>query len=295
MNLKWNNTHLRDSTLEHELKDALANGELLVYYQPLICCSSGRVTGAEALIRWQHPVRGLLLPKDFLSVAEESGLINDIGWYVLNQAAQDGAAFARNGMAIDISVNVSALQFEQTDFIDRILSALKQTGLPPKLLELELTESVLMKDPELAGMRLQRLRTEGVRLAIDDFGTGYSSLSYLSRLPIDTIKIDRSFIPKSGTHDRRNALVTIIMHMAKSLNLRCVAEGIESMDDLEFIRGHGVEVAQGYLFSPALPLPAFSGFLTAFHSWPSRTKNDTDMAASNNNGYREGYVSSDIS
>jgi diguanylate cyclase (GGDEF)-like protein len=164
---------LERHALEHELRDALVNRELVVHYQPQISCSSGRVIGAEALVRWRHPKRGLLAPGSFLPLAEETGLIDDIGWYVLDQAARDGAAFAESGRPISISVNLSALQFEKTDFAERIFAALENARLPPQLLELELTESIAMRDPERAIARLKPLRDRGVRLARDDFGTGY--------------------------------------------------------------------------------------------------------------------------
>ncbi|MGQ0486601.1 MAG: putative bifunctional diguanylate cyclase/phosphodiesterase [Hyphomicrobiales bacterium] len=262
--------------LERELREALVNNELVVHYQPQICCSSGRVTGAEALVRWRHPKRGLLAPGSFLRLAEETGLIDDIGWYVLDRAARDCAALAESGRPISISVNLSALQFERTDFSERIFAALESAGLSPQLLELELTESIAMRDPERAIARLQPLRDRGVRFAIDDFGTGYSSLSYLSRLPIDTIKIDGSFIRAVGAD--ANTLVTIILQMAKSLRLRSVAEGIETEVDFAFVRSHGVDAAQGFLFSPALPLREFTAFLAAFHSWPAGVEADRQVA-----------------
>jgi diguanylate cyclase (GGDEF)-like protein len=251
--------------LEQELRHALSSGELVVHYQPQVSCETGRVVGAEALVRWRHPVRGLLPPASFLPIAEETGLIDDIGWYVLDQAVHDGVRFSAMGRPISVAVNVSALQFDQPDFPDRISAALERSGLPPQLLELELTESIAMRDAERAIGLLQPLRDRGVRFAIDDFGTGYSSLSYLARLPIDKIKIDRSFIRGVGENPKAEALVTVVAHLARTLGLQTVAEGIETEAEFDFVRSQGAGAAQGYLFSPALPLREFMEFLAAVH------------------------------
>lgn len=257
-------TTVKRLTLEGELRKALANKEFEVFYQPKVSCEDGRVVGAEALVRWQHPVRGLLSPGAFLSVAEEAGLIADLGWLVMEQSMMEASRFPPGDYPISLAINVSAKQFEEPDFAETVSDILSRSGLSPSLLELELTESIAMRDPERVIERITPLKARGVRFAIDDFGTGYSSLSYLTRLPVDTVKIDRSFVraARSSVDDR--ALVTMILSMAESLNLKTVAEGVESEEDFAFVREHGATLAQGFLFSPPMTYQNFLIFSEKF-------------------------------
>ncbi|HEX2726420.1 MAG TPA: EAL domain-containing protein, partial [Beijerinckiaceae bacterium] len=243
---------------------AIANGEFVVFYQPKVACADVRVVAAEALVRWKHPSKGLLLPAAFLPVAEEAGLVAELSWHVLERAAMEMSNLARGDQPISLAVNVSATQFEQVDFAERVASILDRSGLAPARLELELTESLAMHDPERVIERMGPLKRRGVRFAIDDFGTGYSSLSYLTRLPIDTVKIDRSFIRAARDSATDRALVTTIFHMAESLKFQTVAEGIETEEDLAFVRKHGAVLAQGFLFSPPMPYQEFALFCRTF-------------------------------
>jgi diguanylate cyclase (GGDEF)-like protein len=261
---KLNHESMERFTVEGELRQAAAKDQLRVFYQPKVSCADGRIVAAEALMRWKHPGRGLLLPADFLSIAEEAGLIADLSWRVLEQAVKDAARIAAAQGPIAVAVNVSARQFEEHDFAERVDSILDRFGLAPSLLELELTESLAMREPERVIERMAPLKARGVRFAIDDFGTGYSSLSYLTRLPIDTVKIDRSFVwaARSSADDR--ALVTTILRMAQNLNYTTVAEGIETEEDFDFVRKEGATLAQGHLFSPPLPYQDFLALCARF-------------------------------
>ena len=239
--------------LQHRLHQALAGGELTLHYQPLIELAGGRVVGAEALLRWSHPDLGEVSPARFIPVAEDCGLIVPIGAWVLEEACRQAQLWADVGLGhLTISVNLSSLQLRRGDLAESVAGALDRSGLAPQRLELELTESVLLNDSKLALETLGRLKAMGVRLAIDDFGTGYSSLSYLRRIPIDKLKIDRSFVRNVATDPDSAAIVHAILQLARSLRLGAVAEGVESSDQLEFLRAACCAQAQGYLFSPAL-------------------------------------------
>ena len=242
--------HLR---LQHRLRQALAGGELTLHYQPLIELAGGRVVGAEALLRWSDPELGDVSAARFIPVAEDCGLIVPIGAWVLEEACRQAQRWGDAGLGdLTISVNLSSLQLRRGDFVESIAAVLDRSGLAPQRLELELTESVLLHDSKLTLETLGRLKATGVRLAIDDFGTGYSSLSYLRRIPIDTLKIDRSFVRNVATDPDSAAIVHAILQLARSLCLGAVAEGVESTDQVEFLRAAGCAQAQGYLFSPAL-------------------------------------------
>ncbi len=245
-------------TVEEDLRRAVARGEFTLRYQPQIDVRGGAITGAEALIRWKHPSRGLLTPDAFIPIAEESGLMVPIGAWVLREACAQAEAWRRAGLpAISMAVNVSAVEFGKADFLAGILGALDDTGLDPRALELELTESMLMQHAESAVTVLGTLRDIGVRVAIDDFGTGFSSLSYLTRFPVDALKIDQSFIRQLGG-DRNNAIVvTTIIGMAHAMDLRVIAEGVETADQLRFLSRRRCEEAQGYLFSRPMPAADF--------------------------------------
>ena len=242
-------------SIEESLRRALEREEFLVHYQPKVKLSTGQISGAEALIRWKHPVRGLVPPGDFIPIAEDCGLIVPIGNWVLREACKQARAWANQGLpVITMAVNISAMEFRDEDFLDGIFRALRETGLEPKLLELELTESVLMKRAESTQSILKILRASGVQLAVDDFGTGYSSLSYLRKFPIDALKIDQSFIRQITTAPDETTIVTAVISMGRSLKLRVVAEGVETLEELAFLQARHCDEAQGYYFSrPVLP------------------------------------------
>ena len=239
--------------LQHRLHQALAAEELVLHYQPQLELAGGRVLGVEALLRWAHPELGEVSPARFVPLAEDCGLIVPIGAWVLERACREARRLADAGLgALAVSVNLSALQLRRGDLVESVAAALDRSGLPPHRLELELTESVLLHDAEQALASLGRLKAMGVRLAIDDFGTGYSSLSYLRRLPIDRLKIDRSFVSNLPTDPDSAAIVYAILQLARSMHLDTLAEGVENPEQLEFLRAAGCAEAQGYLFSPAL-------------------------------------------
>lgn len=251
-------------SLEHALRVALERNELRLHYQPQVDTMSGRIIGAEALIRWQHPQRGLLSPATFITLAEETGLIIPIGNWVIMEACRQVRAWIDSGLPVfPVSVNVSAAQFRKKGgVVSAVRDALCCTGLSPDLLELELTESTIMGQDNSSAL-LMELRALGVQLAIDDFGTGYSSLSYLKRFPIDRLKIDQSFIRDVAHNAEDAAITTAIISLAKHLNLRVIAEGVETRSELEFLQKHGCDEAQGYYFSRPVPASVITAMLTA--------------------------------
>jgi diguanylate cyclase (GGDEF)-like protein/PAS domain S-box-containing protein len=243
-------------SIEESLGYALKRKEFTLHYQPKVNLKSGEITGAEALIRWTHPIRGQVLPAQFIPVAEDCGLILPIGDWVLREACKQARTWADAGLPMTtMAVNISAREFRDEHFLERVLAILKETGLDPKCLELELTESVLLKRVEHAESILKTLRAKGVQIAVDDFGTGYSSLSYLTKFSVDTIKIDQSFVRKITTSPTNEAtIVTAVISMGQSLKMRVIAEGVETQEELAFLQAHQCEEAQGYYFSrPVLP------------------------------------------
>jgi diguanylate cyclase (GGDEF)-like protein/PAS domain S-box-containing protein len=242
-------------SIEESLRRALQRQEFMLYYQPKINLRSGEITGAEALIRWTHPSRGPVSPAQFIPVAEDCGLILPIGRWVLREACQQARAWVDAGLPpATMAVNISAMEFRDENFLESVFAILQETGLDPSSLELELTESVLMKRAESAASVLQTLRARRVQIAIDDFGTGYSSLSYLTKFPIDALKIDQSFIRQITSAPFDTTIVTAVISMARSMNLRVVAEGVETQEELAFLQAHQCDEAQGYYFSrPVLP------------------------------------------
>ncbi|MBD3390816.1 MAG: EAL domain-containing protein [Chitinivibrionales bacterium] len=249
-------------TIEYRLHKALKNEEFLVYYQPLIELRSGAVMGAEALIRWKHPEMGMVSPGEFIPIAEENGLIIPIGGWVLDTACQHAKEWHRKGLPkIRVSVNLSARQFQQANLSTIIGDALKRAELDPKYLELEITESLGMKNAELTVRTLKELKRMGVYVAIDDFGTGYSSLNYLKRFPLDTLKVDQSFVRDISTDPDDETIVAIIIQMAHTLKLKVLAEGVENASQLSFLRRFGCDRVQGYLFSPPIPVDQFEDLL----------------------------------
>jgi diguanylate cyclase (GGDEF)-like protein/PAS domain S-box-containing protein len=242
-------------SIEENLRRALERQEFLLHYQPKINLRTGEITGAEALIRWTHPTRGPVSPAQFIPIAEDCGLILPIGQWVLREACKQARAWVDAGLPLaTMAVNISSMEFRDDSFLESVFTTLKETGLDPKSLELELTESVLMKRAESAASVLKTLRASGVQIAVDDFGTGYSSLSYLRKFPIDALKIDQSFVRQITTARDDTTIVTAVISMGRSLNLRVVAEGVETQEELEFLREHQCDEAQGYYFSrPVLP------------------------------------------
>jgi len=247
--------------LETELHKAQERGQLLLHYQPQVDSRSGAVIGAESLVRWQHPEFGMVPPFKWIDLAEELGIINEIGEWVMRRACADLVALREEGLALPkVSVNVSALQFTE-GFVELVGNVLTESGLPPESLELELTEGIMIGSQEGAVRMVEELKALGVRTAIDDFGTGYSSLSYLTRLPLDELKIDRSFVLGLANGERSEELVRGIIAMAKSLHLDIVVEGVESPRELAFFQQEAADVIQGYLFSPPVPLEKLRSLL----------------------------------
>jgi EAL domain-containing protein (putative c-di-GMP-specific phosphodiesterase class I) len=242
---------------------AIERDEFELYYQPQVEISSGGVVGLEALIRWNHPTHGLLLPSVFIPIAETTGSILPIGQWVIEQACRQMGLWRDQGMASPLmAVNISAAQFKLASDLDRIVAeSLAKFGVPPCAPELELTESVLMETTQKHNEVLERLRRLGVRLAIDDFGTGYSSLSYLRRFPFDRIKIDKSFIDDVATQSDSIEIVRAIMTLAKALGMSTIAEGVESTAQVDKLRELGCEQIQGYVFSPPRPAADVAGLL----------------------------------
>jgi diguanylate cyclase (GGDEF)-like protein len=258
-------------TLENDLRDAVGHNELCAFYQPQVEIKSGRITGAEALLRWKHPEFGMIQPAQFIPIAEDTGLIIPIGEWVLRTACHEARNCQNSEKTFVVSVNLSASQFKQHNLVSIVKSALKDAKLPPELLELEITESMSMKNPEDTLAVLRKLKDLGVRIAIDDFGTGYSSLSYLKRFPIDTLKIDRSFLIDIPENSRDAEIVKAIVAMAHSLSLTVVAEGVEAEPQARYLLDIGCETIQGYLFSPPVPLTEFEKLYRNFSAPPSQS------------------------
>jgi diguanylate cyclase (GGDEF)-like protein/PAS domain S-box-containing protein len=242
-------------TVEEGLRSALERKEFTLHYQPKVDLRTGAITGAEALVRWIHPTLGLVPPAQFIPVAEASGLILPIGAWVLREACAQAQAWVDAGLPpITMAVNVSAMEFQDERFLANLFEILDDTGFSPECLELELTESVLMRRVDATAVVLETLRRRGVRAAVDDFGTGYSSLSYLQRFPVHTLKIDQSFVRQISASSDDTAIVTAVISMARSLRLRVIAEGVETLQQLIFLRAHQCDEGQGYYFSrPVLP------------------------------------------
>lgn len=248
--------------IETGLHAALENREFELFYQPKISLETSAIVGAEALIRWWHPDRGLVDPAQFVPIAEDCGLIKPIGRWVVHEACRQAQAWQDAGLApIPIAVNISALEFRSKDFLKGIVDVLKETGLDPRYLEIELTESMLMAHVEATTSVLNALKSLGVQLTIDDFGTGWSSLSYLRNFPIDALKVDKSFVHEIGSGSSGASIVSAVINMARSLKLRVTAEGVETRDQLTFLQNEGCPEAQGYCFSRPLVAQQFTKLL----------------------------------
>jgi diguanylate cyclase (GGDEF)-like protein/PAS domain S-box-containing protein len=249
-------------SIEESLRRALERHEFELHYQPKINLKSGAISGAEALLRWTHPTRGPVSPADFIPVAEDCGLILPIGRWVLAEACKQACAWLEAGLHFGtMAVNISSIEFRDDSFLEGVFATLKDTGMNPKSLELELTETVLMKRAESAITILEMLRASGVRIAVDDFGTGYSSLSYLRKFPIDALKIDQSFVHQITTRLDETAIVTAVLSLGRSLELRVVAEGVETQAQMEFLQVNQCDEAQGYHFSRPVPPAHFAKLL----------------------------------
>jgi len=266
---EMNKVALERLILENQLRKALTHNQLCLYYQPQIDSNSGHIVGMEALLRWQHPKLGLLSPGKFVPVAEEMGLIIPIGEWVLRTACEQNKAWQRAGFPLlRVSVNVSSRQFHPANLLQTVKDALTDSGLNPSYLELELTESLLISEEDNLKNSilsvLKELKAMGVQIAIDDFGTGYSSLSYLKRFPVNTLKIDRSFIQDIGKNEDDAAITSAIIAMAHSLRLSVVAEGVENLVQLVFLQAQQCEIIQGYFFSPPISVEDMTNMLHQF-------------------------------
>jgi diguanylate cyclase (GGDEF)-like protein len=257
-------------SLEAGLRHALDRGEIEVFYQPKIGFGSGRVSGVEALIRWRHPQLGLLLPDRFVGLAEEIGVIIPIGYWTLRRVCELARGWQEMGMPLPVAVNLSASQFHERELVSELAAILKSTGVAPHTIELEITESMVMRDPDRAGEIMEALRAMGVRIAIDDFGTGHSSLGYLKRFPIDRLKVDRSFVRDLPHNGDDVAITRAVIAMAHSLRMTVVAEGVESKDQFDLLRDEGCDEFQGYYCRPPLEEDELLRFLVEERAHHSR-------------------------
>jgi EAL domain-containing protein (putative c-di-GMP-specific phosphodiesterase class I) len=256
--------------IENDLRRAIERRELRLEYQPVVSLRDRSIVSVEALVRWQHPMRGLIGPEEFIAVAEEDGLIEPIGRWVLEQACRQGARWysARPDAApVGISVNLSAVQFAKRGLAEVVREVLRPTGLEPNCLSLEITETVILRDAELLGDPLRELKNIGVRIVLDDFGTGYSSLGYLTRLPLDALKVDRSFVDGLGTERRDTKITEAIVAMSKALSLEVIGEGVESELQAQELLRLGCHQAQGFYFSRPVPAADITRMLAQGPAW----------------------------
>jgi len=259
--------------VENDLRMALERGELRLDYQPLVSLSDRSLKGVEALVRWEHPERGLVMPSDFILIAEEAGLIEPIGRWVLEEACRQAGRWYRarpDAAPIGMSVNLSAAQLSRGDLPDLVASALRSSGLDPACLSLELKEAVLLGELDVLTEALGALKATGVRLVLDDFGTGFSSLVYLTRLPLDALKFDRAFVDGLGTEGRDTGITEAIIAMARALSLEVIAEGVETEQQADALVSRGCELAQGFAFSRAVSARAISSMLRSRPVWLAR-------------------------
>jgi len=264
---KMNSRMLERLAIESDLRKALERDELLLHYQPQVESLTGKVIACEALVRWDHPERGLVPPLDFIGIAEETGLIIPLGEWVLREACEQAMSWHRAGYSdLRVSVNIASQQLTQSDLVATVNKVLESTGLDGKYLELELTESSLMTDVETTIQTLRNLKDTGLSLSVDDFGTGYSSMTYLKRFPLDSLKIDRSFVQDLNVDANDAAITRAVIALAKALDLSTIAEGVEEEEQLAFLRVLGCDLIQGYYFSRPLPEDGIIEFLEG-HAW----------------------------
>ena len=253
---------LQRFSMERELREGIEAGQLRLVYQPKVRLVDGTVCGAEALVRWEHPERGEISPAEFIPLAEETGLVLQIGQWVLREACAQRQLWTEAGKTpFPIAINCSAVQFTRGDVIGDIDEAIASSGLDPRWLEVELTESLLLQDIDSGIDALQRMKRLGIQIAIDDFGTGFSSLSYLKRLPVDKLKIDRSFVTDLASDSGDAAIVSAIVTLSSNLGLTVVAEGVENDEQFEILRGYGCHEAQGYLIGRPMAVGMFESWL----------------------------------
>jgi diguanylate cyclase (GGDEF)-like protein len=261
---EMNAQSIKRLALETDLRRAVEHREFITYYQPVVSLATRRIVGMEALVRWQHPELGILPPMDFIALAEDTGLIVDIGALVLRTACLQTRAWQARGLSrLRVAVNISARQLQQASFLEQVVQVLDETGLESDCLGLELTETSIIENAESAAELLTELRKLGVSVAIDDFGTGYSSLSYLKQLPIDTVKLDRSFVNDATTNPDDAALVMAVVTLAHNLRLKVIAEGVETEEQMNFLRLLRCDEGQGYLFSKPVPANVFEGLMVS--------------------------------
>jgi len=258
-----NEAALEFLTMETNLRRAIERQEFLLYYQPKVDITTRKIIGMEALIRWKTDKGDLISPAKFIPMAEENGLILAIGNFVLQAGCSQNKAWQEAGTKkVGVAINVSGLQFGQKEFVREVLTILRDTGLDPQYLELEITETTIMKNIDMAVQNLNELKQAGIKVSLDDFGTGYSSLSYLQQMPLDSLKIDISFIRNVAKDPADAAIVKTIITMAHNLNLKVIAEGVEDEHQLEFLQAQGCDMIQGYFFSPPVPAEEFFNLLT---------------------------------
>ncbi len=250
------------SAMEQDLRRAIAQNEFFMVYQPQIDLRSGQLVGAESLIRWRHPERGIVSPAEFIPIAESTGQIIEISQWVIRQVCRQFASWIEAGMALPcVSINISPLHFRQENLVEQIRSALSESGLDPQRLEIEITEGMAMAAGDEALRTLEALKAMGVSLAIDDFGTGYSSLNRLKEFPVDRLKIDQSFIRNVTDNKNDAAITSAIIQLGHTLNLRVIAEAAETREQIEFLAAQGCDEVQGYYFSRPLPAEDFRAFV----------------------------------
>ena len=261
---KLNQRAMSKLVLENEIRQGIEKGQFVPYFQPKVDFGTGRISGCEALVRWIHPKHGIVSPAKFIPAAEESGLIGPMGDIVMRESARRGADWLRRGIAMRVAVNVSPSQFDDEGFTAKVIAILNETGLPPSLFELEITESIAMSNPDRVQRLLEPLRLKGIRIAIDDFGTGHSNLASLTSLPFDVFKIDQSFIHALGKDKHAPALIETIIAMAGGLNYETVAEGVETQEQAAFLKKRGATLGQGYFFGKPMPAEDFEEFARAW-------------------------------
>lgn len=273
---KLNQRALEKLVLENEIRAGIERGQFVAFFQPKIDLGTGRICGCEALVRWNHPAQGLVSPGRFIEAAEETGLIGPLGDAVMRDAAFKAAGWLSRGLAVRVAVNVSAVQFQDDNFTRKVFQVLQESGLPPTLFELEITESIAMSDPERVGRLLEPIRAKGVRIAMDDFGTGHSNLASLTRLPFDVFKIDQSFVQALGKDRTAPTMIETIIAMAGGLNYETVAEGVETPEQAAFLKARGATIGQGYLFGEPMPVEQFEAYV---RKWAATGMSIPAMAA----------------